>query len=116
MNDDDSTFVFADFRTLLFRCDKWLLYKDIEQAYIKSCQQFESFTIYASPRIIARFPEDMEISASKHTVNDFQLPTAFSVSLVIGSWNQAQKIYQNIILHNIKNFLRLNGGCFTSVI
>lgn len=114
MHDDDSTFVFADFRTLLFlgvasgsfiRISSEHISRVVKVFILIAPHNFESFTIYASPRIIASFPEDTEISASKHPVDEFQLPTAFSVSLArVGSWNQAQKVYQNIILHNLKNF------------
>lgn len=112
--DDDSMFVFADFHTLLsfgITSGSYIKIKNehasriVKVFILVAPHNFRSSVIYAPPRIVASFSENFEISISKHPVDDIQLPTAFSVSIArVGSWDQTQKVYQNIILLKLKDF------------
>ncbi|QLL33119.1 hypothetical protein HG536_0E00290 [Torulaspora globosa] len=114
LKDDDSIYAFADFRTLLalgvtsgshINISNKVTSRMVRIFVLVHPHRFESFTIYSTPRLLASFQGDFNVTISKCTVNEIQLPTASSVSIArVGSWNQCQKIYQNIILTKLKLF------------
>lgn len=113
-NEDDSTFVFADFRTLLslgvasgsyVKISDGKISRHLRIFILLAPLKARSFVVYASPRVIASFPEDMELSMSKLVIDVSQIPIASAVSVArVGGWNQVQKAYQGMILHNLRNF------------
>lgn len=112
--DDDSIYAFADFQTLLalgitsgsyINISNKLTSRMVRIFVLVHPHRFESFTIYSTPRLLASFQDDYNVTISKCAVDEMQLPTAASVSLArVGSWNQGQKVYQNIILTKLKLF------------
>ncbi|CCD25913.2 AAA family ATPase peroxin 6 NDAI_0G01370 [Naumovozyma dairenensis CBS 421] len=62
--------------------------------------------IYISPRICSNFPNDNTIKITPYdSFNINKVPVATKVSISrVGSWNNSQKLYQNIIFNNLKIF------------
>ncbi|QLQ80677.1 hypothetical protein HG537_0E00300 [Torulaspora globosa] len=114
LKNDDSTYAFADFRTLLalgvtsgsyINISNKVTSRMVKIFVLLHPHRFESFTIYTTPRLIASFQGGYNVTVSKCALDEIQLPTASSVSIArVGSWNQGQKIYQNIILAKLKLF------------
>lgn len=112
--DDDSIFAFADFQTLLslgitsgtfVKISDGSTSRVIRLFTLVSPNNFKNFTIYTHPRVIAKFPYSNRLTASKYLKKESDIPIASSVSIArVGSWNQAQKLFQNIVLHNLKLF------------
>lgn len=112
--DDDSIFAFADFQTLLslgitsgtfVKISDGSTSRVVRLFTLVNPNNFQSFTIYTHPRVIAEFPNSYKLTVSKYLKKESEIAIASSVSIArVGSWNQAQKLFQNIILHNLKLF------------
>lgn len=113
-SEDDSLFVFADFQTLLalgitsgsnVNLSNNVTSRIVKIFILVNPHQFDSFAVYATPRLLASFQGDESVTVTKCNADELQLPTASSVSIArAGSWNQGQKIYQNSILQKLKQF------------
>lgn len=113
-SDDDSLFVFADTQTLLALGTTSGSFVKITDGYhsravkvfvLVSPNSFDTMTLYAQPRVMASFPNSNEVTISKYALNPANIPFASSVSIArVGSWHQSQKIFQNIILKNLRDF------------
>lgn len=113
-SDDDSLFVFADIQTLLrlgatsghfVKLSNGESSRTAKLFVLVSPNNFESLTLYAQPRVMANFPNSDEVTISKYALNESNIPLASSVSIArVGSWHQSQKVFQNIILKNLRDF------------
>lgn len=113
-SDDDSLFVFADIQTLLTLGTTSSNFVKISDGYnsravkvfvLASPNDFDSMTFYVQPRVMANFSNCDEVKVSKYTLNQANIPIASSMSISrVGSWHQSQKIFQNIILKNLRDF------------
>ncbi|GAV52864.1 hypothetical protein ZYGR_0AI01460 [Zygosaccharomyces rouxii] len=112
--DDDSLFVFADIQTLLtlgttsgnfIKISDGCNSRAVKVFVLASPNDFDSMTVYAQPRVMANFPNSDEVTISKYALNQSIIPLASSVSIArVGSWHQSQKIFQNVILKNLRDF------------
>ncbi|CAR26874.1 hypothetical protein ZYGR_0I01460 [Zygosaccharomyces rouxii] len=124
-SDDDSLFAFADIQTLLtlgatsgnfIKISDGYNSRAVKLFVLASPNDFDSMTLYAQPRVMANFPNCNEITISKYALNQSNIALASSVSIArVGSWHQSQKIFQNIILKNLRDFFTsrnriLHGG------
>lgn len=113
-DDDDSMFVFADFQTLVLLGLTSGSYVNLSDQNISRVvrifvlvnpHKLKSFTINATPRLLASFGDSEEVTVSQCMNHQVQPPVAHSVSIArVGSWFQSQKVYQNLILLNLKQF------------
>ncbi|CCK72623.1 AAA family ATPase peroxin 6 KNAG_0K02600 [Huiozyma naganishii CBS 8797] len=118
-SDDDSLYVFATMDTLVslnvisgslvrLKSEQNSSSSIAKMFVFLSPNQYESGKVYLTPRLMYQFHESSSISIwPYHNLDVKQIPIAKSVSLArIGSWHQSQKVFQNIILHSLKqNFM-----------
>ena len=65
---------------------------------------FNKSRIYLHPRVKSLYPTSTDVIVKK-LINDEKLPIAEKVILSrVGEWNQTQRLYQDIILQNLKKF------------
>lgn len=113
--EDDSMFVFSDALTLLRLGVSSGSYVRVSQAEVSriarlfvllSPNELNATTLYACPKFIANFKDSEEIVMEKWSFSPRKIPVAASVSLArVGSWNNCQKVYENIILENLTKYL-----------
>lgn len=122
--EDDTLFTFANHSILLklnisSRSFIELSYKKrsirVQLFVLLEPNNLSNNTIYVHPRVKALFPENDSVIINKYIPNEV-LPIASSISIArVGGWYQSQKMYQGIILHNLKKFFtskkrKLNVG------
>ncbi|SJM84962.1 related to Peroxisomal ATPase PEX6 [Zygosaccharomyces bailii] len=115
--DDDSIFAFADIQTMValgtasgsfVRISNGKTSRAVKLFVLASPNDFETFTLYTQPRIMANFAGDGKVTVTKYFLDQLNIPLASSMSISrVGSWYQSQKVFQNIILHNLKAFFTL---------
>ncbi|SCU99020.1 LANO_0F00518g1_1 [Lachancea nothofagi CBS 11611] len=114
-SDDDSLYVFATASTFLglgLSSGMYVtLFTDSTSKVAKTMllltpNKFESNAFYVSPRLIALFRNSDTVGVKRSTYNPKSVPAASSVILArIGSWNNCQKPFENIISENLIAFL-----------
>ncbi|CCF56296.1 hypothetical protein KAFR_0A08620 [Kazachstania africana CBS 2517] len=120
--EDDTFFIFADTAILLnvdITSGSLILLED-ESGHTTPAKLFvlltpnsyDKSTLYAHPRLLSKFSSSSYLSikrynalSNENSIRSESLNVASSVSIArIGGWYQSQKIYQEIIMHNLRTF------------
>lgn len=117
-NSDDSLFAFTTFDTLSklnITSGSYVELKSATGSYLVKLflllepHSFENSFIFVGPRVMACFKNDTNITVKKLKLDLQTLPLAASVSVArVCDWYQSQKVYQNLIISKLKQFLTEN--------
>ncbi|AMD21087.1 HEL194Cp [Eremothecium sinecaudum] len=112
---DDSLFVFATAETLVklsvssgssICIDNGNKCRIGKLFVLLSPNVFESGILYATPKLVVNFAENLNVKLRKVDENPEAIPIAGSVTVSrVGSWENSQATYQKIILHNLTRFI-----------
>ncbi|SCU80995.1 LAFA_0C02190g1_1 [Lachancea sp. 'fantastica'] len=114
-HEDESLFVFGDASTMMelgLSSGSYITLSHKDKTKIAKAMvflaphNFKPGTIYAGPRVMALFKNVEHISVERCMFSATNIPVASSVALTrVGSWNNCQRIYENVISKNLTKFL-----------
>ncbi|CEP64744.1 AAA family ATPase peroxin 6 LALA0_S13e02036g [Lachancea lanzarotensis] len=114
-HEDESLFVFGDASTMMalgLSSGSYVTLSHKTKTKVAKAMvflaphNFQPGTIYAGPRVMALFKNVESISLERCVFSAKDIPVASSVALTrVGSWNNCQRIYENVISKNLTSFL-----------